>query len=217
MPNIIFFLQKWPIYMLVQNISRGHEIFKTFWNFGAPYSPSCKVLPKEGKAEKPKKKLPWQKNLKDQSEMFTGRNIKEGSWKDLATKCNLHRLDPCFASETPPPQIFSQNPILHLHRWTKPICYLSTDAPSQIWLKLFTFSIVLWGRDPISWKPDPPSVDAWQGSGPRSWQCHITTTYITLTTYHCMGHNHIKYFHYTNDHHTNHCMVQISNITRKHW
>ena len=23
--------------MLVQNISRGHEILKTFWNFGAPY------------------------------------------------------------------------------------------------------------------------------------------------------------------------------------
>ena len=28
--------------MLVQNISRGHEILKTFWNFGAPYC-SCVV------------------------------------------------------------------------------------------------------------------------------------------------------------------------------
>ena len=34
-----FFWQKWPIYMLVQNISRGHESLKTFWNFGAPYWP----------------------------------------------------------------------------------------------------------------------------------------------------------------------------------
>ena len=33
-----FFLQKWPVPMLVQNISRGHEILKTFWIFGAPYS-----------------------------------------------------------------------------------------------------------------------------------------------------------------------------------
>ena len=31
-----FFLQKWPVPMLVQNISRGHEILKTFWIFGAP-------------------------------------------------------------------------------------------------------------------------------------------------------------------------------------
>ena len=33
----IICLQKWPIYMLVQNISRGHKISKTIWNFGAPY------------------------------------------------------------------------------------------------------------------------------------------------------------------------------------
>ena len=40
-----FFLQKWPIYMLVQNISRGHEILKTFWNFGAPYcSPMSDIV-----------------------------------------------------------------------------------------------------------------------------------------------------------------------------
>ena len=34
--SFLSLLQKWPIYMLVQNISRGHEILKTFWNFGAP-------------------------------------------------------------------------------------------------------------------------------------------------------------------------------------
>ena len=28
--EIIFFLQKWPIPMLVQNISRGNKILKTF-------------------------------------------------------------------------------------------------------------------------------------------------------------------------------------------
>ena len=28
----------WWCNMLVQNISRGHEILKTFWNFGPPYS-----------------------------------------------------------------------------------------------------------------------------------------------------------------------------------
>ena len=32
----IIFLLKWPVPMLVQNISRGHEILKTFWFFGAP-------------------------------------------------------------------------------------------------------------------------------------------------------------------------------------
>ena len=40
MPKVPIFrcpkMQKWPIYILVQNISRGHEILKTFWFFGAP-------------------------------------------------------------------------------------------------------------------------------------------------------------------------------------
>ena len=38
-----FFLQKWPVPMLVQNISRGHEILKTFWIFGAPYYASSQT------------------------------------------------------------------------------------------------------------------------------------------------------------------------------